>query len=132
MEKVTTLIQNIKIWMQSAGPVWNMFVILFAALAVLVWMDLFIGNRIRVQATGLIGIWLESFANWYSLRKNIAKANSYSIASGRRKRYWVIPIAGKYYVINNLNRKRINNILRKNNTIMNINDLLKLEVYHTK
>jgi len=132
MEKVTTLIQNLKVWMQSAGPVWDMFVIGFAILIFFVWMDLFIGNRIRVKATSLIGIWIKSLFNLYSLRKNIAKEKSYSIASGRRKRYWVVPIDGRYYVLNNINRKRINAIMRKHRIVMNINDLLNIAVYNTK
>jgi len=130
MEKVTTLIQNLKLWMQSAGPVWDMFVIGFAVLVFLVWMDLFIGNRIRVKATSLIGIWFESFANWYSLRKNIAKAKSLHIAT--RKQYWVVPMANNYHIINNRQRKKINNLLRKYKMVININDLLNMAVYHTR
>jgi hypothetical protein len=129
MEKVNTLIQSAKHWMQTAGPAWDIFVTLFMVAAVLIWMDLFIGNKIRMKATGLIGIWIESALNWYTLRKNIAKANSLHLAL--RRKYWVVPIAGSYHVLNNRQRKRINNLLRKHKMVININDLLNLAVYHT-
>jgi hypothetical protein len=130
MEKINALIQASKHWMQTAGPAWDIFVTLFAILAFLVWMDLFIGNKIRVQATGLLGIWTESVLNWYTLKKNIAKARSLHIAT--RRQYWVVPMANQYHVINNRQRKRINRLLVKHHMIININDLLNMAVYHTK
>ena len=130
MEKVTTLIQHTRLWMQTAGPVWDLFVISFVVLVFLVWMDLFIGNQIRVKATGLFGIWFESFANWYTLRKNIAKAESLRIAT--RRRYWVVPMANQYHVINNRQRKKINRLLSKYKMVININDLLNMAVYRTR
>ena len=129
MEKITLLIHQVKHWMNTAGPCWNIFVTAFAILAFLVWMDIMVGNKIRIRATGLLGIWFESVLNWYTLKKNIAKARSLHIAT--RRQYWVVPLANQYHVINNRQRKRINRLLVKHHMIININDLLNLAVYHT-
>jgi hypothetical protein len=130
MEKVNQLIETASSWMSNAGIPWKIFVTLFFILAVLVWMDFILGNNIRLKAKSLIGILFESAANWYVLKKNIAKAHGLHIAT--RRQYHVIPLSGSYHVLNNLQRKRINRLLSKYNMIININDLLKMAIYSTK
>ncbi len=123
--------EKVKLFITSQGIAWELFVITVAIVAFLVWLDVFVGNRVRINSTSLPGILFEVFANWYSYQKNKLKANSYHFATG--KKYWVIALANKYYVVNKSQRGRINRLLKKHNhTVMNINILLNKAVYWTK
>jgi hypothetical protein len=124
MEKLRELIQGL-------GLAWEVFVIVMAIIAFMVWLDLFVGNRVRINANSLPGVAFEVAANWWSLQKNKWKAESMHFATG--KRYWVIVISNRYYVINKYHRSKINRLLRRHNSVvMDINRLINNAIYHTK
>lgn len=122
-------LQKIKMMIDSWGTAWDVLVITLAIIAFMAWMDLFIGNRIRAGSESMPGILWELFTNWYNRKKNILKAESKHFAFG--KKYWVVPIGGRYYVINKSQRQRINRILDKYHMKMDIYDLIKDAVYST-
>lgn len=109
---------------------WDALVIVIFMVAFLVWLDVYIGNRIRITARSIPGILLEGIFNWYSLKKNTAKA--WSLHMALRKRYWVVPIEGKYYVFHEGQKERINRILKKYHSRINFYDLWKMAAYWTK
>lgn len=123
-------INQVKEFMQNAGIAWDVFVIVFCAITIVVWLDLFIGTRIRVSAKGSIGKFISKWVNFYILYKTITKAKGYHLIT--KKRYSVIPIEGKLYIVNNVRRKSWNRKLAKMHSVFNINDLLRIAIYHTK
>jgi len=114
---------------QSWGIWWDAAVIALCVAAFVIWIEVVIGNRVRDRATSIIGILFEQAANWYAKHKNIAKARARHVATG--KRYHVVIIASRYFVVGKFQRKRINKILKKYHLKITIEKLLEKAVYST-
>lgn len=123
--------EKFKLFIDGLGIAWEITVILIAISAFLVWMDLFIGSRVRTDARGLISTAFEAFANWYALRRNIMKAISMHLAT--RKQYHVIMLGDMYYVVNKQSRQRINRLFRRHGMKrITIVDVIRTAAYSTK
>lgn len=114
----------------SWGIVWDATVIALCIAAFIIWMEVVIGNRVRDRATSYLGILFEQAANWYAKQKSIAKARARHVATG--KRYHVVIIASRYFVVGKFQRQRINKILKKYHQKITIEKLLQRAVYSTK
>jgi len=115
---------------ESWGIWWDVTVVVLCAIAFLIYLEVVIGNHVRDRATTYLGILMEQAANWYSKNKNISKARARHVATG--KRYHVVIIGSRYYVIGKFQRQRINRLLKKYHLKISIEKLLERAVYSTK
>lgn len=123
MEKLKQLIDA---W----GIAWDILIISMFIAAFLVWMDVVIGNKVRLSRSSLAGILLDTWMNKYILIKKKAEAKSLQLVTGYRQ--YIVNIGGHVFVISKKNRQRINKLLKKHNTKITIYELLADAIWWTK
>jgi hypothetical protein len=119
-----------KALIETWGIWWDITVIMLAIIATFVWLDLVVGNKIRTKATSLIGIWTETVMNRYVKTKKIMKAKSLHAAFGRK--YAVVNLAGRYFVVGKYQRHHMNRILKKYHSKLTYKKAMENAVFWTK
>ena len=114
----------------SWGLWWDVTIVTITVIAFIAWLEIVIGNKIRLSAKTLIGLYLSMAANWYTKKKAVTRAKARHLATG--KKYHVVIIASRYFVINKYQRQKLNKILKKYHSRITIEKLLEKAVYSTK
>ena len=122
-QRMKELINNWGIW-------WDVSVIVLAIIATVVWLDIVVGNRIRTNATSLIGMLTQDVMNKYVKTKKIMKAKLLHNAFGRM--YAVVNIDGHYVVIGSYQRRRFNKLLKKHHSKLTFKQVMENAVYYAK
>lgn len=123
MNELQQLIEALGIW-------WKVVVVMLFLITMAVWFDLIVGNRIRTNANSIIGILTNNVLNKYVKTKKIMKANSLHLAYGRR--YAVVNLHGRYYVVGKYQHAAINRRLKKLHGKLTYVDIMKNAIYWTK
>ena len=119
--------EQVKLQLEAWGMPWKIAIIALLVISVMIYLDIIISNKIRIERNSLIGLLIDSVCNFYVRKKSILKAKSRTMITN--KVHYVVPMFGRVYVINRYQKKKINKLMKQKKEQITIDQVLKHAIY---